>query len=1142
MPPPSFSHPPATVLPRAVQTWLKDLSQKLRSALLATDEAKRHVIVSSIETAVEDQVSSISAAAQSDEGNHPAAAGPSPSAQIRTQLSLRINDNLLNLIQGEFESSQEAKLPAIVDVLYVLVPLLGSASIVMEWWDLVLRPVLKSAAIQNVTANRARQLVVRAMTSAPTTAYEDEPAPSAVWPLAGSNPSGASPRRTRDTPYPISAAAPASPSRQPPRSSSMTPGSGPGNRSASVGSRQDMYRRFTQRIFDLYLAEAAHESEQTRNEDGSLVTAGRRGRALDLNQRQSGNVVGSSTDSESLVWKGNLESILLVYSNEKPKEFFHHVSESFGDAAARVPLLFLLSTFLRLYSLHAYHITSTPLPAKMILSLQLDTSTTCVSLGVTALIMLIPHIPNWIANGGAGGLPTLLSIFARIVDWRRLGSGWENRVGDDPELQELRREKDEEFAEVDRLGKRLNIKPSLRWHRLETSFDTAVSTPPNAEYLFTFLYGLFPCNVIRFLRSPVDYLKKASFDSPFEGPWEEMMDELAVQSRSAPILRRHTLHPALITMDAENELTDKQRWLDHDSADINAECLSLFLGKWHDVNPSHLEHADGQRHAIAEHDITDDESISVMSDSRNASIDVDRKSATNHPLSPSSADNKRYQRVPETVNPDEILLTYASLRSGAPLASTTSPSVSMSSSMALTQSHGEDVGGTTSVNKPSGMVAGAALQRLVPVATATAVATPTTATASSSGAPAPSHDSPAAHAIRSQNRSRSGSLSSMLSTLSPTPASPVSPPSSNRHPLSTSHVPDDSTTPHQEKTVFFPAPAEPERSIELSFLQRENLLIRNELNFELYLKEQHLRHIGRLHRDKVTDTALEAERQNLYHTVRSLRGQIGALTTTLDRQRAETTTTKVRHVQWEAELNNKLKAYREERKAWSNEARQLKAQVEENAAVISSLTKQLEESGSQLFELQTKVESDEPKLAKIEQYETKISQLTTCLAYWDGDVLKYDRQRREMEKLLNRWDEMAYLVEATESSLAETESKCARLDSERQRLERELQAAAERVESLTQDKKQLTLERVPNRSSVQALSDVEAERSELRRINETLSATISDLKARLESQQVHPQTMAAIDEPSISGQANADISPVLLAASAIQNTDVAKED
>ena len=1072
---------------------------------------------------------------------------------------------------------------------FVSMPVLGPTCIVMEWWDLVLCPLLKNASVQNITANRARELVVRAMVSAPSTAYEDEPGPTAVWPSAAastqasadsSGPSS-SPRRARAAPYPMSAAAPlastsSSPSRQQPRSSSLALGSAstsaPGSRSASVASRQDTFRRFTQRILDLYLAEAAHENQKIPAEEAlhrPLQGDQRRSSAPDVHKTvptthaasgssATGSVTGSGPsdrdhhpvisdlshshllrDPGAIVWKGNLESILLVYSNEKPKEFFHHIAESFSDPAARVPLLFLLATFLRLYPIHAYHITSTALPRMLILSLQLDTSTTCVSLGVTTFIMLIPHIPNWIANGGAGGLPTLLSIFARIVDWRRLGHGWESRVGDDPELQEIRREKDEEFGEIDRLGKRLNVKPSLRWNRLESSFDTTMSTPPNAEHLFTFLYGLFPCNVIRFLRSPIDYLRKASFDSPFEGPWEDMMDEVAVQSRSGPILRRHTIHPAIITMDAETELTDKQRWLDHDSADINAECLGLFLGKWHDVSSSHIAQAESQRRGSEAHD---DETASVFSsEARMGPFDMDRRrsaAALMHPFSASGSAHRHYHKVPGSVNPDDILLTYASLRSGAPLTSTTAaveaasiagpptafgfgaatqpmtaaaqlldestPSASIAASTPSLATHMRTTGG---------MTASGTLSRLLPAASATAAATPAMVTAmgssSTSHVPVSMPASPATRASLVHGRSRSGSLSSLQSSHnSAAPATPTSPLSAARHPLASSHLPTDPLTPQQGSgeraflaipsydTTMSTAAAQgvgSDASV-ISLLQRENLLLRNELNFELYLKEQHLRHIGRLHREKVTDTALEAERQNLYHTVRTLRASNAAQQAELNRCRAEATATKARHVQWEADLNNKLKAYREERKAWTTEARQLKAQAEEDTATIASLTRQLEESGAQLFELKTKVESDQPKLAKLEQYEAKIAQLTTCLAYWDNDVLKYEQQRQEMEKLLNKWDEMAYLVEATEKTLSEVEARCAGLETENERLRGELEVAFGQMKGLKEEKAKWVSEGLRGEED----GGVEEERDGLRKENERLHAEMLELKARLE--------------------------------------------
>ncbi|SNX84799.1 uncharacterized protein MEPE_03508 [Melanopsichium pennsylvanicum] len=1166
MPPPSFSHQTAVVLPRAIQSWLKEIIQKVRSALLANDEVRRHSILSAIEAAVEEQARSLEAAAQADDANHPIAAGPSPTAQIKSQISLRINDAVQKLLQSELETQQKEKLPAIVDVLFVVMPLLGPTTIVMEWWDLVLRPVLKNASVQNITANRARELVVRAMVAAPTTVYEDEPAPTPIWPAPAANDSAASsPRRARAVPYPMSAVAPSpsSPSRQTRRSSSANVELGPGGRSSSIDSRQDTFRRFTQRILDLYLAEAAQESqniqpdEALQREQKSASGPDGPGTSSASNASISGSAAGAVggggdhavardlgytnhmlRDPAALVWKGNLESILLVYSNEKPKEFFHHVAESFNEPTARVPLLFLLSTFLRLYPIHAYHITSTALPRMLILSLQLDTSTTCVSLGVTAFIMLIPHIPNWIANGGAGGLPTLLSIFARIVDWRRLGHGWESRVGDDPQLEQMRRERDEDFTEIDRLGKRLNIKPSLRWNRLESTFDTTMSTPPNAEHLFTFLYGLFPCNIIRFLRSPIDYLRKASFDSPFEGPWEDMMDEIAVQNRSGPILRRHTVHPAIITMDAETELNDKQRWLDHDSADINAECLGLFLGKWHDVNSSHIVQAERQRQGSLEHDVPDDESASIFSsEARLGPFDMGRRrsnAALLHPSSPSGSAYRQYQKVPRSVNPDDILLTYASLRSGAPLMSTSASAeaATMSPPTALGFSiHTQPMAAAAQrldefstaaapvaphVRTTGGMTASGTLSRLMPAASATAAATPAIVTAmgssSASHAPVSMPAAPATHASLARIRSRSGSLSSLQSTNSPSPATPTSPTSISRHPLAASHLPTDPSTPQQEsdeKMLSIPPHASASSTVHssdasiISFLQRENLLLRNELNFELYLKEQHLRHIGRLHREKVTDTALEAERQNLYHTVRTLRASLNTLNTELERSRAEASATKARHVQWEADLNNKLKAYREERKAWNTEARQLKAQAEEDSATIQSLTKQLEEQGAQLFEVKTQMEKDAEKVKKLQEYEQKVEKLTQCLAYWDQDVVKYEKQRGEMERLLGRWDEMVYLVESTEATLADVEGKYAKLQGENERLQGELEVAFSNLKEVKEEKAHLVAEGEPkSRQTMQEKAEVEKERDELKVKTEALSAHVLELKAQLEGLRV----------------------------------------
>lgn len=53
----------------------------------------------------------------------------------------------------------------------------------------------------------------------------------------------------------------------------------------------------------------------------------------------------------------------------------------------------------------------------------------------------------------------------------------------------------------------------------------------------------------------------------------------------------------------------------------------------------------------------------------------------------------------------------------------------------------------------------------------------------------------------------------------------------------------------------------------LAVLQREVMMLRNELNVELYLKRECVRHVGRLQMDYVTSRRAELERQSLVSTL-----------------------------------------------------------------------------------------------------------------------------------------------------------------------------------------------------------------------------------------------------------------------------------
>jgi hypothetical protein len=134
-----------------------------------------------------------------------------------------------------------------------------------------------------------------------------------------------------------------------------------------------------------------------------------------------------------------------------------------------------------------------------------------------------------------------------------------------------------------------------------------------------------------------------------------------------------------------------------------------------------------------------------------------------------------------------------------------------------------------------------------------------------------------------------------------------------------------------------------ETKLLIAALKREVLLLRNELNFELFLKQQHLQHIGRLHREHVMDSTVEAERQQLYNTNRMLKAQLSQTTASLEKLKSEAVLTRQKHIKWEDEQSNKLRGYREARKEWQAHMEVANTKIEDSRRMIHDLHEQLDE-------------------------------------------------------------------------------------------------------------------------------------------------------------------------------------------------------
>ncbi|KAF5386567.1 hypothetical protein D9615_001902 [Tricholomella constricta] len=227
----------------------------------------------------------------------------------------------------------------------------------------------------------------------------------------------------------------------------------------------------------------------------------------------------------------------------------------------------------------------------------------------------------------------------------------------------------------------------------------------------------------------------------------------------------------------------------------------------------------------------------------------------------------------------------------------------------------------------------------------------------------------------------------------------------------------------------------------ISGLQRELLLLRNELNFELWLSRENAKHIGRLYQDRILAKSAEVERQGLYNKLRNYRSQVVALEAELREHKQQASSAKNKYADWNNELQKKLKEFRDEKKAWISEAASLRtAEKEAQACLLDTypsppflLTKYtaqalfaaqgklLAEATKEVFELQTQKKETQHKVDRLKDYERQIEQHINMQRLWDNDFAKFNEQGEQIELMRNQYQQMKMQLESYQQTQAEME-------------------------------------------------------------------------------------------------------------------------
>ncbi|PVH96021.1 hypothetical protein DM02DRAFT_617467 [Periconia macrospinosa] len=229
------------------------------------------------------------------------------------------------------------------------------------------------------------------------------------------------------------------------------------------------------------------------------------------------------------------------------------------------------------------------------------------------------------------------------------------------------------------------------------------------------------------------------------------------------------------------------------------------------------------------------------------------------------------------------------------------------------------------------------------------------------------------------------------------------------------------------------------QNLSMAALQREIMLLRNDLNFERYMKAQHLSHIGQLQRKHIKEATAEADTQNLINTNKTLKARLAKMNEQYAQLKKETLTSRSQSKKWEGELSGKVRSYRDDQKSWQGEEETLRFELNKSQKDIDHLKKIVEKAEAEQLRAQQRTHALEVELKDYSQMRRELEDAQEkIMGFGDQSkdlslmIQQRNELRNELESANLRYSSLELdrqrSVQAYERRIMELESQVHRSD------------------------------------------------------------------------------------------------------------------
>jgi len=501
-------------------------------------------------------------------------------------------------------------------------------------------------------------------------------------------------------------------------------------------------------------------------------------------------------------------------------------------------------------------------------------------------------------------------------------------------------------------------KTELTWEKCLLDPDHDGSSIPYLSTYFTILYGLYPINFLDYIRKPQRYLRHANNTEDID------VQATEIRERSERYRKHHVLHKNFYHLTIESEKTDMSRWINSEADEVLADCMGLSIQSEADAAnersstplpgmPGSVLGGEGDR-ALLANSLGD---ASSLRNSSHISLGLSQETMSGEVLS--------LRRVSRDERRDSQQSSHPSLRDSL------GPDT-------------RDGAGSDSPTLPPQLTHSSSHAQLHEVFN------------SSKAIVSGIQQSHANDSVPSLNLDPAPEVLAMDKTSAPV------------------LIPPRSGTPGASSSILGGVELGAEHA---SILYRQNVLLQNDLQFERYIKQQHMTHMGELRRKQIREAATEAETQNLVMANRSLkqrldeakRGEI-QIKREFDRRRNIAK-------KWESDLTAKLKALQTKQKTWQSEEEALRQRLEEAQKECMRLRKIVGDLEEKRLKFEQSLEAIDISTEEIARLKAEIIELSSVKQEYNGKQLQMEKAMRDAEAAENRALELKMQLTAMEAQL-----------------------------------------------------------------------------------------------------------------------------